>query len=234
MRQQMNVSLNTHTIADLKDLAHELGAPVGDLADVMLRFAHEKMDRERLRTWTATLQSRAGRNRGALNLAEKALLKAFERLKPEGSVFAFHDLARDAGLSTHTAKAFDALARLRSRGLVGEAHGDEQDRWGRPVDSVWWRDAVPEVDQSAVLQVVVTMRAELTGLTSIDPAALGMMERWARRTAGWSAGALQFPTPKVAVDHVYELTGAAANAWFFARWPVAGVQVDEARIDIDV
>ena len=221
MRSQLNVLLDATTAEELRALAERVGAPIGDLADLLLRRGMKQVVEPRLMAWAAALPSRSGRTGGALTKAEKAVLDAFARMPLEGGpvpgcVFSAAELTRAAGLPTRAAA--DALTSLLTRGRVHEVHGDERDRWGRPLDSLWWATPREGVDQSGVLSAVVDLRRELVA-RRVEPLAVALMERAARRTAGWSIAALRLPQGVEAES--YDVTAAGALEWFAARWPLA-------------
>lgn len=221
MRTQANLSLEVSTAEELRALAEEVGAPIGELADLFLRAGLSRADRVKLREWVAKLPQRKGRLGGALRGPERAALEAIAKLKAQphaGTVFSVVELARGAGLLVKA--TFDALRALEARGgYVYGATSADVDRWGRPQESVWWLHGdVMQVNQDQVLDAVVSLRAELA-LLRVEPLAIGLIEKACRGTAGWSSAALRFPQGEF--SETYDVSGEGAIEWLRPRWPVA-------------
>jgi hypothetical protein len=140
MKAQLNLYLNQSTIELLREKAHAVTANVGDLADLCIRFAFERMPEDALRKWVASQTSTKGRLRGALTKDQRCVVDAFERIakRPENEGawrFSHENVAREAGL--RPAVAYWTLKQLQTRGLTTGTDGEELDRWGRPLKSFW-------------------------------------------------------------------------------------------------
>jgi hypothetical protein len=226
LKAQLNVSISSHTIQELRSRAAEVGAPIGDLADTLLRGALMKTDVQALKTWAQGLESRRGRAGGALRADEKAALSGLRTVRKDShhaKVFTSVEIARSVGLLLKT--THDALCSLQARGgFVGGALSSDLDRWGRPVESVWWlaEDNDPAIDHGALLEVVRGLRVELATLR-VEPLAIGVMERAIRlRAGGWSPAALRFPEgDTLSEGQTYAVDAQGAIAWLSSRWPVS-------------
>lgn len=140
MKAQCNLFMSVSTSEELKAKAAHVGAPVGDLADLLLRFGLAKMSDDDLRKWVASRAITGSARSGALKKNERFVLVAFERLPlkagQEGAWrFALGDVAAEAGL--RLTDAYWALKALQARGLVKGMELEEVDRWNRPVKSFW-------------------------------------------------------------------------------------------------
>lgn len=140
MKTQVGLFISVSTSDELRERAKRAGAPIGDLADLALRFALGKLNDHALAKWASALPSRRGRNGGSLGKDERSVLQAFDRLsqaEPGASRWGLGTLASEAGLRLSV--AFWALKSLQVRGLVTGAQLEETDRWGRPTKSFWRR-----------------------------------------------------------------------------------------------
>lgn len=138
MKTQIGLFISVSTSDELRERAKRSGAPIGDLADLALRFALGKLNDQALAKWASELPSRRGRNAGALGKDERAVLLAFDRLaqrEPGASRWSLGTVASEAGL--RLTLGFWALKGLQARGLVIGAELEETDRWGRPIRSFW-------------------------------------------------------------------------------------------------
>lgn len=220
MRPQLNVQLNPETIDALRGLAEEIGAPLGDLTDTLLRFGLQRADKAALTKWAAALPSRKGRRaRIGLRVSDQTVLASLDRIGTAaagGVVRSAVEIARDGGLLLKV--GFDTLQSLKGSGLVAGAVGDEVDRWGRAVESVWWLPAraLPGVDQAAILEAVKGIRAEL-GRMRVEPLAVGLIERAIHRSAGWSIAAMRLPQGEMGDA---DLLARGALEWLRVRWPL--------------
>ncbi len=225
MRMQTNLSLAVDTTADLRSLADEVGAPIGELADLLLRSGLKRADKAKLREWATKLPHRKGRLGGGLKGAQKAALEAINKLKAmphAGKVFSVVEIARAAGLLVKA--TFDALRALEARGgFVLCVTSPDLDRWGRPAESMWWLegDNLHHVAQDQVLEAVVTLREELA-LRRVEPLAVALIERACRLSAGWSSAALRLPQGEALGEgQAYDVSGEGAVEWLRSRWPVS-------------
>lgn len=140
MKTQMGLFLDVGTAERLRSEAGRAGAPIGDLADLCIRFALERMTPDAVAKWAQSLPSRMGPLSGGPKKNERAVIAAFERLPrkagQEGAwKFPLTDVAAEAGL--RLTDAFWALKALQARKLVHGSELEEVDRWGRPVKSFW-------------------------------------------------------------------------------------------------
>jgi hypothetical protein len=147
MKTQVGLFLQNTTAEEVRVTAMKVGVGIGDLADYLLTQGLQRLSEGELHTWAASLQSTKGRLGGGLTRCESAVLKCFDRLlqnREEAWRFSAHEIAKEAGFPHRL--AFGALKSLQRRELVkGLEMSEEVDRWGRPVNSVWWRpeDARP-------------------------------------------------------------------------------------------
>ncbi len=138
MKTQMGLYLGVGTAEELRNRASATGAPVSDLADLVIRFGLARMTDESIRAWVARQAPTRGRLAGGLRLHERACIGAIDRLKLSQAPawrFSGSDIANEASLKL--TEAFWALKSLQTRGLVVGAELEELDRWGRPVKSFW-------------------------------------------------------------------------------------------------
>ncbi len=138
MKTQIGLYLDVNTCEELRSRAAATGAPISDLADLLLRFGLARIKDETIREWAAKQNSTRGRLAGGLTDAERRLIGAFGKLKAKEELawrFPVTDLANAAGLKI--TPAFLALQRLRTRGMVEGMELEQLDRWGRPVKSFW-------------------------------------------------------------------------------------------------
>lgn len=136
MKTQFNTSIPVSTVDLVRERAREVEVNVGDLTDLFLRFAHERMPVETIRKWAASQVTQ----RGPLTKNERAIVDAFQRLpkKPGNELawrFTHAELAVEAGM--RHALGFDALKALQTRGLVVGTESAEFDKWDRPLKSHW-------------------------------------------------------------------------------------------------
>lgn len=142
-KAQINLSLQTETIDTLRNKAAEVDAHLGDLADLLLRYALTHIQDDALRAWVKKQPNVKGRNAGGLRRDERVALEALETLSVQ-PIFRLEldEVADTAGLLRKDCLL--ALASLKLRGLVAESHRSEKlDRWGRPVSSIWRLDPPP-------------------------------------------------------------------------------------------
>lgn len=220
MRTQVNLSLSSDTATALRSLADEVGAPIGELADLLLRMGHTRTSPDKLRSWALALPSRLGRNAGGPTLVERKALAALEALREgdhAGTVFGVGQVADRSGLPVR--EAYRAIRALEARGLVGVVGSDEVDRWGRPSELVTWtRAGALEVDQRLALESIRGLRRDMA-LTSFDPVARGLIRRRVLITAGWGEGASALPDGlEVAAGEAPAIGPEQWEAWFASRW----------------
>ncbi len=152
MKTQFNVYMEVATAEEVRGKALQVGAPVGDLADFLLRFALSRIPDDTLRQWATQHRTSAGPLRGGLSKDERLVSMAFERLPKKAGQegawrFGLSDLASEAGL--RLTNAFWALKALQARQVVHGMELEELDRWGRPVKSFWSLvSAMPEHTRS--------------------------------------------------------------------------------------
>lgn len=194
----MQVMLSADTQARLRDKARSVGAPIGALADLLLTYGLERVDDAALTRWALARAVRTrGREAGAvLRRPEAQAMDALGRLWAwEGwtaTVTTHKRLARATGQLEKV--TFDALRALEGRGLVAGVVSSEADRWGRPIESVWWRvdRALVSVDQGAVYRNVLQLRL-IAQSGVIGPVERLAVEAWARESTGWEPDALALP-----------------------------------------
>lgn len=137
MKTQIALYLGVGTVEELRARATATQAPIGDLTDLLLRVGLERLTDDQIRAWVKVKRTGQG---AKLRVAERAIIEALERLEAaDAGAFRFPmmDVARASGLKT--AEAYLTLQALQGRGLLGSVEGEECDRWGRPVSSIWWR-----------------------------------------------------------------------------------------------
>lgn len=222
LRAQTNLYLPITTAAELRDKAARTGAQIGDLTDLLLRFAMARLNDDAVIAWAKGLENRKGRLGGALKGSEKAALNALEVLVATpwaGRVFTPEQVASRTGGPPRL--ALTALRGLLARGLVGCVEGDELDRWGRPEVSRWWLISSPppaECDQRMIVDVLSDVRRAM-GATTWDSVARGQAILEMTRTSGWSREALAMPEglPLGAGEAPVITDGLE---WLARRWPV--------------
>jgi hypothetical protein len=131
-KRQLPLYLRTTTIDALQAKAAELGVPVSALADLWLNLGRLRTSEADLRHWAAHRPSTRGRLAGGLTKRETSALAALERLAAPSVTGA---VAATAGMPRR--EAYAALVSLRGRGMVTSADSPMNDRWGRPLRSVW-------------------------------------------------------------------------------------------------
>lgn len=142
LKHQMNLSLTDETALHLRKTAERVQAPIGDLADLCLRFALDKLPEDRLMAWAAQLPSTLGRLGGAPTKNERLVLGAFGVLADQSEwgqevyCFSVPELSAKAGVLPK--EAYAAVQALARRGLVDGIESPEADRHGRPLESFWW------------------------------------------------------------------------------------------------
>jgi hypothetical protein len=138
MKTQIGVYIEVVTADELRNRAARAGVPIGDLADLTMRYGLERLSDEALAKWAAGRQPTRGRMGGGLLKNELAVLGCWDRLlaKGEGAWrFMAKDIAQEAGLTNKD--AYFALLGLQRRGLVTGGGSQDLDRWGRPMESAW-------------------------------------------------------------------------------------------------
>ncbi len=140
MKTQIGLYMDTRTSETLKEKAASVGVPMGDLADLCLRFAFDRLPEDTIRKWAGTRRSVRGPLAGGLSKKETKVLEVFKYLKATGEGawrFEVKEIAAQSGM--RAAEAFWALTALRTRKLVfgfdDPAAG--VDRWDRPIKSYW-------------------------------------------------------------------------------------------------
>lgn len=143
-KQFLGATVNTSTLESVRTKADNVGVPVSALVDLLLRYGLAKLSDEDLRSWAAKREFGLGRPVGGMTKAERAVLFGLEALeaKGEGTRFSLVELAASAGLPPRTAYA--GLKSLQRRGMVAGSESEPVDRWGRPVESFWWRSTQAE------------------------------------------------------------------------------------------
>lgn len=140
---QINLSMADETVVNLRRVAEQVKAPVGDLADLCVRYALSRLPSDRLTAWAASLPSTLGRLGGAPTKVERSTLAAFDACARQSEFpaatycFGARELAHAAGVLPK--EGYGALQALARRGLVEGAQGHDLDPWGRPAESFWWR-----------------------------------------------------------------------------------------------
>jgi hypothetical protein len=132
-KRQIPLYLRTITIDALQVKAAELGVPPSALADLWLNIGRLRVPDDVLRQWAARRPSTRGRLAGGLTKRETSALAALEHLLRGPSETG--KIAAAAGMPRRD--AYTALASLRGRGLVTSADSPTNDRWGRPLRSIW-------------------------------------------------------------------------------------------------
>lgn len=143
LKAQLNFQVQATTAAAVRSRADEVNANLGDLGDLLLRYALTHISTDTLREWARKQESRKGCTSGALRRDERSALGALERMT-EAPVFRLEleDIADEAGLPRRD--AFRALKSLQARGLVTVwSQSAELDRWDRPVKSIWQINPLP-------------------------------------------------------------------------------------------
>lgn len=140
MKTTTSFSVEATAVERLKNKAHSLDVPIGDLLELFIDLGLAKVPHERLVTWAGAKLSRKGRLGGGLRRDERAVLAAIEALHvddPASHLFGAETIARKIGL--RVAVAQDALNALVLRGMAKryDLAPGEVDRWGRDVGSVW-------------------------------------------------------------------------------------------------
>lgn len=224
MHTQANLTLDVDVLLELRKRAERLGCPIGELASLALKGGLARLNDEALAAWVGGLESKRGRNAGAMGKNEKIALKAFTEIKAadkwSGRAFSELQISRACGL--HRRDAYDALIALRSRGYVEGLLGDDLDRWGRSKASVWWlkADAMPGVDQRLARDLIEGIRTELTRMT-VEPLAHGLIVGELRGSCGWSEQALAIPDGRFPSygSTSFDLTATDSLTWLRGRWP---------------
>ena len=150
MPEQVNLKLGSETIKELRTLAEQGGAQLGDLADLFIRKGLASMSVEAVAKWAGSRPSRLGRYAGGLTKAEKEVISALERLHQgaAGTPVCWFSLADVAQLtSLRLAVTWSTLQALKGRGLTSVIilDPDKVDRWGRPERSTWaLNDRLPD------------------------------------------------------------------------------------------
>jgi len=139
-KSQTNLSLPISTIEAMRERAGRVGVSVSDLSDLFMRRGLDTVSDEALLKWAKGLQNRMGRLAGAMTKNERVVIAALEALKAREKGawrFGLDQVANAAGLPLKA--AFWALQALVRREFAAGMDVDKSlDRWGRPVESLWW------------------------------------------------------------------------------------------------
>lgn len=161
------LALEQSTQDAVRDVARDVGAPIGDLADVLLRFALDRMPREAIRKWAGELpakRTRSGstgmtKNEGAFLAALAALSKRNEPWSARA--FTLTEIADATGL--HIRDVWRAGGALVARGRVAYVGSPAVDAWGRPAVSIWWDVDAPPLLGVDVFEGLTKVRSWLDG-----------------------------------------------------------------------
>src|SRR5690349_13420057 len=118
MRTQIGLYIEDSTAGELKDRARKVGCGIGDLGDLCIRYALDRLSEDALRKWAEKIPSRMGPTRGQPTKKERLALAAMQRLLNAGEAWRFsgREIARESGL--YPTECFLALKQLQARGLV--------------------------------------------------------------------------------------------------------------------